>query len=90
MHEWTHRFFLPGELLIAYAGPLPVDAAWISVAFWLLVIAAAFYLVGFAQDAVDPTWRQQRREGREARRTARKRARGLGTPARRIEPTLSR
>ena len=96
MHElWWQRaewlFFLPGDVLAGLVGPSAagVPLALVSVAAWLLLVLASLYLLGMLQDAVDPTWRQQRREGRRARKQAKRVARMRGrTPGTRIEPTL--
>jgi hypothetical protein len=89
--EWL--FYMPGDALIAQFGPTPIAAslaltpasfgsstsAAISAVAWPLAIGVAFYLWGFLLDAGDPTYRQQKREKREAenkvKRAAKERAR---------------
>jgi hypothetical protein len=97
MHElWWQRaewlFFLPGDVLVGLVGPAAaagIPLALISIAAWLLLVLVSLYLLGMMQDAVDPTWRQQRREGRRAKKQAKRAAHLRGrTPATRIEPTL--
>ena len=90
--QWL--FFLPGEAFVAQFGRAELASylAWISAGLWLLGFCAVYYVVGFAQDAVDPTYRQQRREGRQARARSRHLARvssnvGAASPLR-VEPTF--
>ena len=79
--NWWSLFVLPGELFMP-----GFDAVWVSAGFWLLAVCAACYAVGFVQDAVDPTYRQERREARQALARARRRVNAIGHPVR-IEPT---
>jgi hypothetical protein len=86
--QWVYSLFvLPGELFMPGLDPI-----WVSAAFWLLAVCAAYYAVGLMQDAVDPTYRQQRREARQARtraqRLARERGKVNAASPLRIEPTL--
>lgn len=106
---WAHwLFYLPGDAFIAYYGPTEVGrylgltqasfgsatSAGLSAALWVLSVLAVVYLFGFLLDAIDPTYRQQQRESREARARARRevRAQARGNvndlPQSRIEPTL--
>lgn len=105
--QWL--FFVPGDAFITYVGPTELGAslnltqvsiaspasAGLSAALWLVIFWTAFSLIGLIQDAIDPTYRQQRREAREARARAQRDARmrrihadGVGLSAR-IEPTFS-
>ena len=106
--QWL--FFVPGDAFVTYVGPTELGAslnltqlnigspasAGLSAALWLVIFWTAFSLIGFIQDVVDPTYRQQRREARQARARAQRDARmrmriepyGTG-PTARIEPTLS-
>jgi hypothetical protein len=85
--EWF--FFLPGDSVIAQFGSTPfgrfleltpasfgsATSAAISAPVWLLAISAAFCLPGFVLDIFDPTYRQQKREQREAQRARKRRER---------------
>jgi hypothetical protein len=106
--QWL--FFVPGDAFIAYVGPTELGAslnltqvsagspaaAGLSAGLWLAIFCAAFWLIGLVQDVVDPTYRQQRREARQARARAQRDQRmriridpyATG-PTARIEPTLS-
>ena len=99
-------FFLPGDAFIAQFGPTELGgaigltqasfggamSACLSAALWTLGVLAVIYMFGFLLDAIDPTYRQQRRELRRARAQARRAARAHSReprePQRRIEPTL--
>ena len=99
--QWL--FHLPGDAFIAYYGPTELGrylgltqtsfgsatSAGLSAALWVLSVLAVLYLFGFLLDAIDPTYRQQQRESREARARARREHKAQArTPQRRIEPTL--
>lgn len=82
--EWF--FFLPGDGVIAQFGSTPfgrfleltpasfgsMTSAVISAAVWLLAMMAAFRLPIFLIDILDPTYRQQKREHRQAQRARRR------------------
>ena len=100
-------FFLPGDALIAQFGPTELGraigltqgsfggamSAGLSAALWTLGVLAVIYAFWFVLDAIDPTYRQQQREMRQARSQARRAARAGSRqqrePQRRIEPTLA-
>ena len=105
--QWL--FFLPGDAFIAYYGPTELGrylgltqasfgsatSAGLSVLLWAVAVWAALYLFGFLLDAIDPTYRQQQRESRQARARARRDVRAQARakadelePIQRIEPTL--
>src|SRR4051812_46618973 len=78
---WAHwLFFMPGDAFIAQFGPTPfgrfleltqasfgsTQSAWISGLLWLLATGAVFWIRGFFMDVADPTYRQQKREQRQA------------------------
>lgn len=74
---WVEQwFFMPGDALVALLGPPAspggIASGLISAAAWLLGLCALFYARGFFQDVVDPTYRTQQRERREARARARR------------------
>ena len=74
-------FYLPGDAFLAQIGSTPLGrfldltpaafgttaSAVVSGTAWLLAVWALVYLSRFFLDAVDPTYRQQQRERREAR-----------------------
>ena len=76
--QWL--FFMPGDALIAQFGPTPLGrlleltpasfgastSVLLSAALWLVGLWALYYSWGYFLDAVDPTYRQQQRERREA------------------------
>jgi len=71
---------LRGDALIALIGPTALGeflelspasfgsttSAWLSALLWVCAICAAYYLYGFLLDCVDPTYRVQQRERRQA------------------------
>lgn len=106
--QWL--FFVPGNAFVAYVGPTELGAslnltqvsagspaaAGLSAGLWLVIVCALFWLTGLIQDAVDPTYRQQQREAKQARARAQRDARTrmridpiAAGPATRIEPTWS-
>jgi len=79
--DWAHwLYFMPGDALIALIGPTALGeflelspasfgsttSAWLSALLWVCAICAAYYLYGFLLDCVDPTYRVQQRERRQA------------------------
>jgi hypothetical protein len=87
---WQWLFFLPGNAFVARFGATDLGVGWVSALLWLAALAAVIYLPGLLLDAVDPTYRQQRRERREAQKRMARKTRGRGKPGSRlrIEPTL--
>ena len=107
---WAQFFyFLPGDAFIAQFGPTEVGrylgltqasfgsvtSALLSAVLWVLAFFVALYVFRFVLDAIDPTYRQQQREGREAKARSRRqqkaqaRKEAAGGVTLRIEPTLS-
>jgi uncharacterized membrane protein len=64
-------FFLPGDVILERFGAAYAPAI-VSAAVWILAICAIVYFIGFFQDAVDPTYRQQKRERKRAERLRRR------------------
>jgi hypothetical protein len=77
---WAHcLFFMPGDAVIALVGPTSLGrfleltsvsigsatSAWISAGIWVFGI---LYLYDLFLDCSDPTYRQQKRELRKARK----------------------
>ena len=82
---WAHwLLFMPGDAVVALIGPTSfgrsldltsasfgsATSAWISAAIWVIGICAVVCLHGFFLDTVDPTYRQQQREQRNAQARA--------------------
>ena len=103
--QWAHwLFFMPGDAFIAQFGPTGVGgflelsqtsfggvtSAWISGLAWLLVAWAIVWLRGFLLDVVDPTYRQQKREWRQAEKQARREAKARARSARGASPGIFR
>jgi len=79
--QWV--FFVPGDAVIAQFGTTSfgrfleltpasfgsLTSAGISAVLWLLAIVLILNLPGLVLDILDPTYRQQKRERREAQRT---------------------
>lgn len=107
---WAHfLYFLPGDAFIAQFGPSEVGrylgltqasfgsatAALLSATLWVLGFFVVLFLFRFLLDAIDPTYRQQQREGRAAKARARRHLKAQGRRDAggdvqvRIEPTLS-
>ena len=77
---WNWLFYLPGDALIAQLGPTALGrsleltpasfasplSALISAVLWLLAAWVLAHVPGVVQDVIDPTWRTQRREWRQA------------------------
>ena len=102
-------YFLPGDAFIAQFGPTEVGryleltqasfgsvtSALLSALLWIVGFFIALYLFRFLLDAIDPTYRQQQRESREAKARARRHQKAQAHREseddlpRRIEPTLS-
>src|SRR5919106_6434393 len=89
---WQWLFFLPGNAFIArfgatdvgvwlglaHASPGSTTSACVSAVLWLAALGAAMYLPGLLMDAADPTYRQQRRERRQAQKRMARQPRATG------------